>query len=268
MTRGRLAKVLAVKHDADGAHRFPDRVIAEEPLEIQLDGVTVTTTMRTPGADFELAAGFSVAEGLLDGTTITAIRYCASGSAVTTEFNVVTVETARADPSAVTQRLVPTTSSCGLCGSAAIEQLTDRLVPLGSPPPLAPDVVAGVAVRVREGQPLFEATGASHAAAAFRLATGEVLHVREDIGRHNAVDKVTGRLALDGALPAADLGLFVSGRAGFEMVQKAWAAGFRWLAAVGGPSSLALSTARAADLGLVAFARGTSMTYYWPDGRP
>jgi FdhD protein len=266
VTRGRLAKVLAVRHHADGTRRVPDRVIAEEPLEIQLDGVTVTTTLRTPGADFELAAGFSVSEGLLEGTTITGIRYCAAGSAVQSEFNVVTVETARSDPAAVSSRLTATTSACGLCGSEAIGRLTDRLRPVGPPPPLDPRVVAAVAEHARGAQPLFDATGSVHAAAAFDLAGGEVLHVREDIGRHNAVDKVVGRLVLDGALPASGLGLFVSGRAGFEMVQKAWAAGFRWLAAVGGPSSLAVATARAADLGLMAFVRGSSMTCYWPDG--
>lgn len=241
----------------------PDQVIVEEPLEILLDGALVATTMRTPGHDFELAVGFLAAEGMLAGAPVRQVRYCATGSALETAFNVVDVDTGGRAP-APTPRLGTTTSACGLCGHRSIEELAGRLAPLpaGGPPDQA--VLATVPAAVRTRQSLFEATGAVHAAAAFDPSTGEVSLVREDIGRHNAVDKVVGRLLLDGLLPASGTGLFVSGRASFEMVQKAWAAGFALVAAVSGPSSLAVETARRANLALVGFLREASMNVYAP----
>ena len=241
----------------------PDQVIVEEPLEIRLDGHLVATTMRTPGHDFELAVGFVHAEGMLGGARVHQVRYCATGSAVDTEFNVVEVGTGGAAP-APTARVGTTTAACGLCGSAAIEALCERLVPLAAGVHLDPAVLSSVPARVRAMQALFESTGSVHAAAPFDPATGEVWLVREDIGRHNAVDKVVGRLLLDDRLPATGAGLFVSGRASFEMVQKAWAAGFGLVAAVSGPSSLAVDTARRANLGLVGFLRGATMNVYAP----
>jgi FdhD protein len=261
LARGRTEQVLVSRPGAPA--RAPDRVIVEEPLEIRLDDHLVTTTMRTPGHDYELAAGFLHGEGLLGGTRVREVRYCATGSAVETEFNVVTVETGGRAP-VPAPRLVATSSSCGLCGSQSIEELTARLTPLPSSIAVHADVLAGVGPRVRELQELFDATGSVHAAAAFDPETGEVSVVREDIGRHNAVDKVVGRLLLDGALPATGLGLFVSGRASFEMVQKAWAAGFGLVAAVSGPSSLAVDVARAGHLALVGFLRGEAMNVYAP----
>ena len=141
-------------------------------------------------------------------------------------------------------------------------RLCDRLVPLTGGASPTSEVIAAVDAAVRAEQPLFDQTGSVHGAAAFDLASGEVLLVREDIGRHNAVDKVVGRLYLDDRLPAAQLGLFVSGRASFEMAQKAWAAGFACLLAVGGPSSLAVATAQRANLALIAFVRGSTYTAY------
>jgi FdhD protein len=135
---------------------------------------------------------------------------------------------------------------------------------LSDPPSLDAEVVAKVAAAARHRQSLFEETGAAHAAAAFDPTTAEIALVREDIGRHNAVDKVVGRMRLDGALPAAGLGLFVSGRASFEMVQKAWAAGFAWVVAVGGVSSLAIATAKEGNVGLAGFLRDGSVTVYSP----
>ena len=255
---------MAVRRTPPGAEkRFPDRVIVEEPLEIRLDGHLVGTTMRTPGDDFELAVGFCHAEGLLDGNSVKQIRYCATGSAVATKFNVVTVDTDRPATDPPAARLGVTTAACGVCGSEAIDALAARLAPLPKGPrvPTA-DVIAAVDAAVRGKQPLFDKTGAVHGAAAFDFASGALVVAREDIGRHNAVDKVVGKLALDGLLPARDLGLFVSGRASFEMVQKAWAAGFACVLAVGGPSSLAVATARQAKLGLVAFVRGDTHTVY------
>ncbi len=216
----------------DGQHtrRGPDELIVEEPLEIRLDDTLVTTTMRTPGNDFELAAGFCFTDGLLEGAPVRTCRYCGTGSAVNTEFNVVSVETGGGAP-VPAARLATTTSSCGLCGSQSIEELAERLDPLPAGEPFSLDVLAAVPDRAREHQELFASTGAVHAAAAFDRA-GHVQLVREDVGRHNAVDKVVGRLLLDGGLPASDLGLAVSGRASFEIVMKAWAAGIPALVAV------------------------------------
>jgi len=247
---------------SDAAGRVPDAVVVEEPMEIRLDGHLVTTTMRTPGNDYELAAGLCLTDGLLAGAPVTGVRYCATGSAADTGFNVVTVETGGRAPEPVA-RLSPTSSSCGLCGTASLDALRRRLEPLAAmtAPPLGAS--ASVPARVRPAQALFDATGGSHAAAAFD-ATGEPLVVREDIGRHNAVDKVVGRLLLDGRLPATGLGLFVSGRASFEIVQKAWAAGFAAVVAVSAPSSLAVETALAAGLTLAGFARDGRLTQYAP----
>jgi FdhD protein len=245
--------------------REPDELIVEEPLSIRLDDVLVATTMRTPGHDFELAVGFCHGEGLLDGATVRQVKYCATGSAVDSEFNVVTVDTGGIAPEA-TARLGLTSSSCGLCGSTAIDDLLSRLEPLGTAarPPFPLDVLAAAPESVRARQPLFDATGAVHAAAAID-DTGEVIVLREDIGRHNAVDKVVGRLRLDDRLPASSLALFVSGRASFEMVQKAWAGGFAAVVAVSAPSALAVATARAAGLPLAGFARDGRMKVYAPD---
>ena len=263
VTRGRTAQVMVVRPGQGG--RSPDRVIVEEPMEIRLDDHLVTTTMRTPGHDFELAAGFLYGEGLLAGAPVRTVRYCGTGSAVDTEFNVVSVETDGVAPTP-TARLVTTTSSCGLCGSTSIDELAARLEPLAAPVAVEPEVLAALSDRVRAGQELFDTTGSVHAAAAFDPKTGDVSLIREDIGRHNAVDKVVGRMLLDNELPATGRGLFVSGRASFEMVQKAWAAGFGLVAAVSGPSSLAVEAARAANLALVGFLRGEAMNVYSPVG--
>lgn len=260
MPRGRTERLLVAR---PGQGAGPDQVIVEEPLEIRLDGHLVATTMRTPGHDFELAVGFVHAEGMLGGARVHRVRYCATGTAVETGFNVVEVGTGGTAPPPA-PRTGTTTSACGLCGNTSIDALTARLAPLAGAVPLDTDVLSGVPARVRALQALFEATGSVHAAAPFDPVTGEIWFVREDIGRHNAVDKVVGRLVLDSRLPATGAGLFVSGRASFEMVQKAWAAGFGLVAAVSGPSSLAVAAARRANIGLVGFLRGASMTIYAP----
>jgi FdhD protein len=264
MPRGRTSKLLVHRIDGSSSRRAPDELIVEEPLEVRLDGNTVTTTMRTPGHDFELASGLCFTDGLLAGAPVLRCRYCTDeSSGADNEFNVVTVETGGRAP-VPTPRLATTTSSCGLCGSASIDQLSARLSVLTSTTPIAFDVLAGVPPRVQREQSLFAATGAVHAAAAFDVS-GEPLVVREDIGRHNAVDKVVGRLLLDGRLPAAELGLYVSGRASFEIVQKAWAAGFGTVIAVSAPSGLAVETARAAGLTLAGFVRDQRMNVYAPE---
>ena len=231
-------------------------------MEIRLDGHVVTTTMRTPGDDYELAVGFLHSDGALAGAPVEHVRYCATGSAVESGFNVVTVETGGRAPAPVA-RLTTTTSSCGLCGSATLDDLCDRLAPLGPTPDFELSLLASLPERLGSDQPLFALTGAVHSAVAFDAGGGAVVG-REDVGRHNAVDKVVGRLLLDGRLPASDLGLFVSGRASFEIVQKAWAAGFGTVAAVSAPTSLAVETARAAGITLVGFMRGDGLNVYAP----
>jgi FdhD protein len=248
------------KVDGGSSGRSPDQILVEEPLEIRLDGHRVTTTMRTPGHDYELAVGFLHGEGLLAGAPVQTVRYCATGTAVETKFNVVTVETGGAAP-VPAERLTTTTSSCGWCGTDQIDEVTARLAPVEGHVAIPTEVLAAIPDAVRPMQELFEATGGSHAAAAF-AATGEILLVREDIGRHNAVDKVVGRLLLDGKLPAAGLGLFVSGRTSFELVQKAWAAGFGTIVAVSAPSSLAVQAATKAGITLAGFARPGRVNLY------
>lgn len=274
MARKRTDTVLARRADEGGSRRGPEPVLVEEPLEIRLDDTLVSTTMRTPGHDFELAVGWCHAEGLLvDGTggpvPVTGIRYCATASAVDSAFNTVTVETA-GRAAAPTPRLQATTAACGVCGVDAVDELTARLRPVTVAGRFGAGALAGLGDRVAPHQELFALTGGSHAAAAC-TRDGDVVVVREDIGRHNAVDKVVGRLLLDGAGPddgtgpAAGLVLWVSGRASFEMVQKAWAGGFGAVVSVSAPSSLAVATARAAGLVLVGFARGGRLTVYAGD---
>ena len=267
MTRGRTATKLTQHWDGHALRRRPDRLIVEEPLEVRLDDHLVGTTMRTPGHDFELAVGLVHGDGLLAGAPVVACRYCGTGSAVESEFNVVSVDTGGTAP-VPARRLSTTTAACGLCGSTAIDELRDRIapIPVGAPWPI--ELLARVPALVHPGQDLFASTGAVHAAAAFDR-TGTPLVVREDIGRHNAVDKVVGRLLLDGHLPATDLGLYVSGRAGFEIVQKAWAAGFSAVVAVSAPSALAVEAAQQAGMTLVGFVRGDPpiANLYCPDAR-
>lgn len=263
MVRSRTESVLARRLDGESNRRRPDEVIVEEPLAIWMDDVQVSSTMRTPGHDFELAAGFLYGEGSLAGAPITGMRYCGTGAPVDSDFNVVMVETGGRAPTP-TPRLGSTSSSCGLCGSEAIAELTERLHVLGPYEPWDLDALRVGPTVLVEAQPLFDATGGVHAAAAVDRS-GRAVVVREDIGRHNAVDKVVGRLLLDDLLPATDLALVVSGRGSFEMVQKAWAAGFTALVAVSAPSALAVATARRAGLTLVGFARNRSANLYSPD---
>lgn len=260
--RGRTERVLVHRYDGDvdDLHRAPDELIVEEPLEVRLDGTVVATTMRTPGHDFELAVGLCHADGLLGGAAVRTCRYCATGSAVATEFNVVAVDTGGHAPAPV-PRVQLTTSACGMCGSTAIEELRARLHRLPAGEPWSLDVLAAIPDRVVAAQGLFARTGAVHAAAACD-ADGEPVIVREDIGRHNAVDKVVGRLLLDGALPAHDLALYASGRASFEIVQKAWAAGMRAVVAVSAPSALAVAAADQAGITLCGFARDGRLNVY------
>jgi FdhD protein len=257
MTRGRTNRLLTTWVDADGRTRGPDEVAVEEPLEIRLDGNLVGTTMRTPGHDFELAVGFCLTEGLLGGAAVRSAKYCRGegpGAVVESEFNVVTVSTGGLAP-VPEPRLGVTTSACGMCGTTAVDELRATLHPLPVGEPIDDDIVLGAPGRLLGDTPIFAATGAVHAAALFD-PSGAPIVVREDVGRHNAVDKVVGHQLLAGALPRHGHGLAVSGRVGFEIVQKAWAAGVTTVVAKGAPTSLAVEAARIARITLIGWAGG------------
>jgi FdhD protein len=259
-------RVVRVAVDGRWAVR-PDMLAVEEPLEIRVDDVPFTVTMRTPGHDLDLALGFLVAEGTLSRPEdVVSARHCpdaARDADGRKTHNVVTVDLAPGvpPPAAVRHRLV--SSACGICGSASIEAVRTR-----SRHDLATDdvridaaVLAGLPVRMREAQAVFERTGGLHAAALFTPA-GDLICLREDVGRHNAVDKVVGWAFAAGRLPLRGHVLQVSGRASFELVQKAWMAGCPALAAVSAPSSLAAELAREAGMTLVGFSRGDRFSVY------
>ncbi|HZE33346.1 MAG TPA: formate dehydrogenase accessory sulfurtransferase FdhD [Actinoallomurus sp.] len=253
---------------ADGAP-IPktDTLVAEEPLEIRLGGRPLTITMRTPGDDFELAAGFLVGEGVVArAEEIRAIAYCAGATddGVNT-YNIVDVVLADgvAVPDLTLERNFYTTSSCGLCGKASLDAV--RMVARWSvhedPLRLDPATIAALPDRLRAAQRVFERTGGLHAAGLFD-AGGELLCVREDVGRHNAVDKLVGWALQRDLLPLTGATLLVSGRASFELAQKAVMAGIPAMAAVSAPSSLAVELAAETGLTLIGFLRGTSMNVY------
>jgi FdhD protein len=256
-------RVLKVGGDGE-ARRARDRLAVEEPLELRVAGRPVGVTMRTPGNDFELAIGYCVSERLVAGPDdIEAVRFCApEGQAQ--EFNVLSVDLRPGvpvpDPSL--DRLAVTSSSCGVCGKASIEAVTVACPTLAGDGLAVPSrVLAAVPGRVREVQRVFEQTGGLHAAALCD-AEGNVACVREDVGRHNAVDKVIGWAAGERHLPLTGMVLFVSGRCSFEVVQKAAVARVPLVAAVSAPSSLAVELAEQVGMTLVGFLRGNTMNVY------
>ena len=228
-----------------------DVVAVEEPLEIRIGGVPVAVTMRTPGHDEELALGFCLSEGLRP-----------LGARVPDDLaaNTVDVDAPDADIGSL-QRSFYTSSSCGVCGKGALEAVAVEAVRVTSDLPLDAALVTALPVRLREAQAAFEATGGLHATGLFS-AQGELLCVREDVGRHNALDKVVGRAFLDGLLPLSGSILCVSGRLSFELVQKAAVAGCPVLVAVGAPSSLAVELAADRGITLCGFVRGDSLNVY------
>jgi FdhD protein len=252
--------------DGVGSAR-PDTLAAEEPLEIRVSGRPLTVTMRTPGDDFDLARGFLVSEGVVAAASdIAAIRYCAGATAEgANTYNVLDVLLADgiAAPDASLERNFYTTSSCGVCGKASLDAVrtVSRWPVDRDPVRLSPATIATLPDKLRAAQRVFDRTGGLHAAALFD-ADGELWCVREDVGRHNAVDKVIGWALADGRLPLTGMTLMVSGRASFELAQKAVMAGIPALAAVSAPSSLAVDLAREMGLTLVGFLRGTSMNVY------
>ncbi len=252
--------------DGVGTER-PDSVAAEEPLEIRVAGHPLAVTMRTPGDDFDLARGFLVSEGVVStASDVAVIRYCAGATAKgANTYNVLDVAlgdgVAVPDPSI--ERNFFTTSSCGVCGKASLDAVrtVSRWTIANDPVRLSAATIATLPDRLRAAQRVFDRTGGLHAAALFD-ADGALLAVREDVGRHNAVDKVIGWALGEGRLPLTGTTLMVSGRASFELVQKAVMAGIPALTAVSAPSSLAVDLAREMGLTLVGFLRGTSMNVY------
>jgi len=258
-----------VEWNAGEELRRLDEVVAEEPLEIRLNSAPVSVTMRTPGDDFELEAGFLFTEGIIDaGSDLAHVGY-ARGRNQGRRCNTVDV-TLRAGKTFDAERLRRhffASSSCGMCGKASIKAVRVR----GIPPPngafrLDAEMVTALPAALRPAQALFERTGGLHAAALFD-SRGTLLEVREDVGRHNAVDKIVGHAVLSANVPLSEHILFVSGRGGFEIVQKALVAGVPVVASVSAPSSLAVGLARDYGLTLIGFLRGRRFVVYAGEGR-
>ena len=269
---GRSQAIDVAKMRGDLRESLTDRVAVEEPLEIRLgfetDGErrtrSVSITMRTPGDDEDLAVGFLHTEGIVRrAADVAFVKPCRGDNTVRVELeDGVAVDLDRL------ARHFYTTSSCGVCGKASLDAL--RVQGCGVPDSAAFSlrraILVGIPARLRAAQATFEETGGLHAAAAFG-ETGELIAVREDVGRHNAVDKVVGALLRESRLPAPDLGLMVSGRASFELLQKALVAGMPLLAAVSAPSSLAVELAREFNMTLIGFLRGDAYNVYAGPGR-
>jgi FdhD protein len=242
-----------------------DRVTVEEPLELRLDGHPLTVTMRTPGDDFDLAVGFMLCEGVIDDAAqVSEIRSCGDAEP-NGHYNRLDVILTAGAPglAAGRERAFVTTSACGICGSASIEAVASRphTDVTGDPLRLSPELIASLPGRLAAHQRGFAATGGLHAAALFD-ASGELVCIREDVGRHNAFDKVVGWAATARRLPLRSHVILASGRASFELTQKALVAGIPCLVAVSAPSSLAIDLARHAGMTLVGFVRGTTMNVY------
>ena len=240
--------------------RMRDELAVEEPLEIRVDGTAIAVTMRTPGEDEELAVGFLAGEGLIAGPGDVG----SAGPAADLAANVVEVHTTgglRRDPAR--ERTFHLTSSCGVCGKAALEHVRIAAPPPAAPaPPLDPAIVTAAPGSIRGEQDAFDHTGGMHATGLFTASTGELRVVREDVGRHNAMDKAIGAELLAGNWPLTDAFACVSGRASFELVQKAALAGLAGLVAVGAPSTLAVSLARDRGIVLCGFVRGGGFNVY------
>ncbi len=258
----------------DGARRArPDTIVVEEPLEIRVGGTALAVTMRTPGRDMDLAAGFLLTEGVITkADDLRTMRFCGGAQEIDLDegtransYNVLDVDLAPHVPPPLpsVERAFYTTSSCGICGKASIDAIRTRTAyPVeGDPVVLSPDVLAGLPDRLRAAQQVFDRTGGLHAAGLFDAA-GTLQVLREDVGRHNAVDKVIGWAVRENRIPLSGSILLVSGRASFELTQKALMAGIPALAAVSAPSSLAVELADETGMTLVGFLRGDTMNVY------
>jgi FdhD protein len=257
-------RIVAVR---DGARlERPDKLAGEEPMEIRAGGPgqepsAVAVTMRTPGGDFELAAGFLFTEGLIRGPEdLERVAYCDLPRSEQ-HYNVVTVTLTRPWDAESLRRNFYATSSCGICGKAALEDVEVRCAAVAPGPVVDGATIASLPDRLRGAQRVFERTGGLHAAGLFD-PSGELIALREDVGRHNAVDKVIGEQLLAGRLPLADRILQVSGRVSFEIVQKAAVAGVPIVSAVSAPSSLAVDAGDRLGMTIVGFVRGGRFNVY------
>jgi FdhD protein len=266
MNRSSTARVRLLAVEGDTGARRTDRLAVEEPLEIRCAGpgqqaVRVAVTMRTPGDDFALAAGFLHGEGLIGAGDVHSIRYCDDVELPEQQYNVVTVHLRRPFDDGGLQRNFYATSSCGVCGKASIDQIEITCAPIAAGFSVPSSLLGTLPDILRERQRVFERTGGLHASGLFD-ATGRLLDLREDVGRHNALDKLVGNRLLAGDLPLADHIVLVSGRASFELVQKAAAAGAPVLCAISAPSSLAVEAATRLGVTLVGFLRDDRLNVY------
>jgi FdhD protein len=247
-----------------------DSLATEEPMEIRIQGpdqdaAQVAVTMRTPGGDFELAVGFLFTEGLIAPADVRRVAYCDNLPGEDQRYNVVSVTVGSPFDAATLRRNFFASSSCGVCGKAALDDIEVRCAPVAPGPAVPLDLVLGLPEALRAAQKVFAKTGGLHAAGLFGV-DGELITTREDVGRHNAVDKVIGERVLAGALPLAEAILQVSGRLSFEIVQKAAVAGIPIVSAVGAPSSLAVDTGERFGMTLVGFVRdGRCNVYTHPE---
>lgn len=247
----------------------PDQLVTEEPMEIRAgapgsEPSSISVTMRTPGHDFELAVGFLFTEGIITNPDdVRSVKYCELVEGEEQKYNIVTVMLARQFDPALARRAMITSASCGICGTESIDQLLTSAAPLSleTGPVVNTQVLVDLPDSLRKSQPTFDRTGGLHAVGLFD-ASGKMKVVREDIGRHNAVDKVIGNCVLDKSVPLSKYGLLVSGRVSFEIIQKAAIAGIGFIAAVGAPSSLAVETADRFGVTLVGFVRDGKANVY------
>lgn len=264
--RTRVSKARVVASGPGRSDDRLDRVATEEPMEIRVEGpgqdaTPLAVTMRTPGDDFDLAAGFLATEGLVASPDeLGSVAYCVGPGGVQ-EYNVVTVRLRRPwDPEAV-QRNFYATSSCGICGKATLDQVEVHCEPVALGPTVTRDAVLGLPGRLREAQAVFEQTGGLHAAGLFD-AGGQLESLREDVGRHNALDKVLGEAFLSRRWPLSESVVMVSGRVSFEIAQKCAVAGVPVVCAVSAPSSLAVDAARRFGMTVVGFLRDDTFNVY------
>jgi len=247
----------------------PDKLVTEEPMEIRVQSPghppsPLAVVMRTPGHDFELAVGFCVTEGVLSADEVATVAYCLAGDGEQ-EYNVVTVTAQRPIVLAGPERRFTANASCGLCGKTTLDEIEQACPPVAAGPVVARSVVSSLPERLRAAQSVFDATGGLHASGLF-TSDGELLITREDVGRHNALDKLIGNAALEHQLPLSERVLMVSGRVSFEIVQKAAMGGIPMICAVSAPSSLAVDAAQRFGQTLVGFVRdGRANVYTHPE---
>ncbi len=262
----RMSQVRIHALGPEGTTERDDVVAGEEPLQILAAGpgqepVEVAVTMRTPGHEDELAVGFLVSEGLATPADVTGVTIEDPATAARPDDRVTIHLRTALDPAAIAERHTIATASCGICGKASIDDVVRRCDPLPDGPAVSAELIRGLPAALRAEQETFEATGGLHATGLFE-ANGTLLTLREDVGRHNALDKVIGERALAHALPLHACIAVVSGRISFELVQKAAAAGIPILVAVGAPTDLAIRTADAVGMTLIGFVRADRANVY------